>query len=179
MFALAAIPTMLSVAGLLPNGGLTTGIATVIGIAGATILGLAELGSTRHLIDFRRIAPVVTIALIGMPLWIGMISALIVAQGGGWPARLDRAGIVSIVLGIAMIVWIVGTAGVLDGPEEPGRSQMIALAVPMAGIVGWPVWLGIDSLTVRAPHERDRETRGAPWQRADALGITKSSLLRR
>lgn len=113
MFALAAIPTMLSVAGLLPNGGLTTGIATVIGIAGATILGLAELGSTRHLIDFRRIAPVVTIALIGMPLWIGMISALIVAQGGGWPARLDRAGIVSIVLGIAMIVWIVGTAGVL------------------------------------------------------------------
>jgi hypothetical protein len=143
LFALCAIPTILSIANLFPDAGLAISVATVVGLVSVTIVGLAELGTTLSLVDFRRIAPIVTVAFLGFLVWIGLISVLIVAQGGGLPAGLGWLGIVAIVLGIAIVAWITRQPGVIGGEREPGRGPMLAFVVPMAGIVGWLVLLGL------------------------------------
>jgi hypothetical protein len=144
LFTLCAIPTMLSVAGLFPDGGPVIPIATAIGILSVAVVGLAELGTTLRLVDFRRIAPIVTVAFLGFLVWIGITSVVIVGQGGGLPAALGWLGIVAIVLGIGIVAWITRQPGVIGGDREPSRGPMIAFVIPMAGIVGWLVLLGLN-----------------------------------
>ena len=141
-FSLLAIPTIVTVAGRLPNGGLAAQVATVVGVASAAVIGVGELGSTLKLIDFRRVAPLLTLAFMGFLAWIGLTSVLIIT-GCGFPAGLGWLGIVTIVLGIAIVGWIIREPGVVSGDREPSRAQMTAFFIPMIGIVGWMVWLGL------------------------------------
>jgi hypothetical protein len=143
LFALCAIPTMLTVAGLFPNAGILIPIATATGIVSVTVMALAELGATLKLVDFGRIAPIVTVAFVGFLVWIGLISVLILTQGGSLPAALGWLGVVSIVLGVAIVAFIARQPGVIAGEREPERGPMIAFVIPMAGIVGWLVLLGL------------------------------------
>ena len=143
LFVLGAIPTMLSVARLFRDGGPVVPIATAIGIVSVAVVGIAELGTTLRLVDFRRVAPIVTVAFLGFLVWIGIVSVLIVTQGR-LPAALGWLGIAAIVLGIAIVGWITRQPGVMGGDREPARGPMIALVIPMAGIVGWLVLLGFN-----------------------------------
>ncbi len=141
-FALLAIPTIVTIGGRVPNGGPALPVATVVGIVGVTAVGLGELGSTLKLVDFRRIAPLVTLGFLAFLAWIGIASVLVVS-GGGLPVNLGWLGIGSIVLGVAIVAWIVREPGVMTGQREPGRTEMVAFFVPMVGVVAWMVWLGL------------------------------------
>ena len=141
-FAALAIPTIVTVAGRLPNGGPAAQVGTVVGVASVAVIGLGELGSTLRLIDFRRVAPLITVAFLGFLAWIGLTSALVIS-GGGLPANLGWLGLGTIVLGMTIVGWIVREPGVLRGDREPGRGQMAAFFVPMIGIVAWMAWLGL------------------------------------
>jgi hypothetical protein len=141
VFAACAIPTIATVGPRLPGGGTVSAIVTVVGLAAAAVIGLGELGSSLHVVDFRRIAPAITAAFFAFIGWIGAVSILTVTSGG-LPTGLGWLGIVTLVLGVAIIAWIVREPGVLTGKREPRSSQMTAFFVPMIGIVAWMIWLG-------------------------------------
>ena len=140
-FALMAIPTIVSVAGLFPDTGLVIGVATVVAVVGVAVVGLGELGSTLSLVEFRRIGPLVTLGFLAFLGWIGTVS-VITLGGGRLPASLGWLGLGSIVLGILSVVWLVRLPGVTTGAKEPSPGQMAVFFVPMIGIVGWMIWLG-------------------------------------
>lgn len=142
LFAALTIPTMAAVASRISDAGLAVAIVTAVGISGVAVLGLGELGSALHAVDFRRIAPLATLGFIGFLVWIGGISVLVVVQGG-LPVGLGWLGLVTILLGVTTLLWIAATPGVLAGDREPQRAQMGAFLVPMVGIVAWMVWLGL------------------------------------
>lgn len=142
-FAALAIPTMLAVAERLTSQGLTVGVVTAVGIGGVGVLGLGELGSSLRLIDFRRIAPVMTIGFLGFLAWIGAVSILMIT-GGGLPETLGWFGLGTIAVGMSIVLWIVRVPGVMSGEREPPMGHMAIFFVPMAGIVAWMVWLGLN-----------------------------------
>lgn len=141
-FALLAIPTMLTVAGRLPEGGLIVGTVTVVGIAGVAVLGLGELASTLRIVDFRRMAPLITLGFMAYLVWIGAVSVVVLARGG-LPINLGWLGIVTIAVGAVIVGSIVTVPGVVGGQTEPPRGRMTAFFLPMAGIVAWMIWLGM------------------------------------
>lgn len=141
VFAVLAIPTIWAAGGRLAEGGLVSWAAALIGIASVALIGLGELGSTLGVIDFRRIAPLVSVAFFGFLVWIG-IASLLAITAGGLPAQLGWLGIVTIVLGILIVGWILRTPGVMRGERDPKPTQMVAFFVPMIGIVAWMIWLG-------------------------------------
>lgn len=142
-FAVLAIPIMVTTAGRLSSEGLTVGVITVVGIVGVAVLGLGELGTTLKLLDFRRIAPAMTIGFLAFLAWIGAVSILTIT-GGGLPAELGWFGLGTIAVGIAIVLWIIRVPGVMTGAREPDARQMTVFFVPMAGIVAWMVWLGVN-----------------------------------
>ncbi len=142
VFALCAIPTIVAVPDRLSGSGPLTTIATAIGVASVATVGLGELGSALRLVDFRRVAPLMTIGFVGFLLWIGVVSVIAIA-GDGLPAGLGWLGLAAIVLGIATVAWIVRLPGVMRGEREPPQWAMIVFFVPMIGIVTWMVWLGL------------------------------------
>jgi len=146
LFGILATPTILAVSGKLGSlGPEPVGIAlTIIGVAGVLITGLGELGLVLKLVAFRRISALLTVAFLGFLVWIGGVSvATVTASSPALPVNLGWLGIVSIVLGVAIIAWIVRVPGVITGDREPGQAAMAAFFVPMAGIVGWMIWLGL------------------------------------
>ena len=142
LFAVLAVPTIATVAGRLSGDGIVVPLVTAAGIIGVVLMGLGELGSTLKIVDFRRIAGVVTIGFLAFLLWIGAASILIVT-GSGLAAGLGWLGLAAIVLGIAVVAWVSMTPGVISGQREPGNRQMSAFIVPMVGIVAWLLWLGL------------------------------------
>jgi hypothetical protein len=112
VFAIAAIPTMLATAAQFPNGGIVVGVVTAVGIVGVALVGLGELGTALRLVDFRRISPLVTVGFVAFLVWIGVISLLIVA-GTELPTALGWLGILTIVVGAAIIAWIIRVPGVM------------------------------------------------------------------
>ena len=142
-FALLAVPTILKVAGLLSDGGLIVQAATALGVIGVAAIGLGELGSTLRLVDFRRIATAVTLGFLGFLSWIGLVSVAMVSGTGGLPLVLGWLGIVSIVVGLAIVFWILRRPGVMGGDALPGSGEMASFIMPMSGIVVWMIWLGL------------------------------------
>ncbi len=140
-FGVLAIPTIVTTAGRLPNGGLLMQAATVAGLAGAVAVGLGELGSSLKIVDFRRIAPIVTLGFFAFLAWIGVTSVVIVT-GGVLPLNLGWLGIATIAAGGLIVGWMASRPGVLSGRAEPPMAAMVAFFVPMAGIVAWMIWLG-------------------------------------
>ena len=142
VFGACAVPTIVTVGGRLPVGSTVGTVVTVIGAAGAAAIGLGELGSSLHLVDFRKISALITLAFVAFLLWIGAVSVITLASGG-LPIGLGWLGLVSIILGVGIIGSLARVPGVLTGVAEPPRAQMVAFFVPMLGIVGWMVWLGL------------------------------------
>ena len=142
-FAALAIPVIVAVAGRLTSEGPTVGIVSGVGIVGVAIVGLGELGSSLKLVDFRRIAPAMTIGFLAFLAWIGAVSILTIT-GGGLPASLGWFGLGTIAIGITIVLWIVRVPGVITGEREPKPGQMTVFFVPMAGIVAWMIWLGLN-----------------------------------
>lgn len=140
-FAVLAIATMWTAAERLAASGVAITAVTIIGIAGVAALGLGELGSSLRLVDFRRIAGAMALAFQAFLLWVGAISILVVA-GDTFPAAFGWLGIVSIVVGIATMLWIIRKPGVMGGEREPGK-EMWLFFLPLAGIVVWMIWLGV------------------------------------
>lgn len=142
-FAVLAVVTMLAIPARLPHDGFIVGAVTAIGVAGALAVGLGELGTTLKLLDFRKIAPIVTIGFIAFLAWIGGTS-LLVLGGGTLPVALGWLGLVAILVGVAIVVVLVRQPGVMSGEVEPSRPMTMAFFVPMAAIVVWLIWLGTD-----------------------------------
>jgi hypothetical protein len=117
---------------------------TAAGAIGTAVLGLSELGSALKLVDFRRIAGLTTVGFLAFLVWIGGVSiAILATPASAFPATLGWLGLVSIVLGIAVVAWITRTPGVLAGQAEPDPGVMSFFFVPLAGMVAWMVWLGL------------------------------------
>ncbi len=71
LFAVCAIPTILAVGQLLPVDDPVRVLVTAVGVVGVATVGLGELVVTLHLVDFRRLAPVVTVGFVAFLGWIG------------------------------------------------------------------------------------------------------------
>jgi hypothetical protein len=142
VFAICAVPTVAIVGGRLPGSSTVNAVVTVLGATGAAVIGLGELGVTLHVVDFRKISALITVAFLAFLLWIGAVSVVVVTSGG-LPVGLGWLGLVAIILGIAIIGSLVRVPGVLTGTAQPPRVQMVAFFVPMAGIVAWMLWLGL------------------------------------
>jgi hypothetical protein len=141
-FGVLAVIMILAVPAKLADAGLVGTVITAIGVGGAAIVGLGELGTTLKLVDFRRIATLLTIGFLAFLAWIGATS-LLVLGGGALPPGLGWLGLVAIVVGIGLAGLIVRQPGVISGEVEPGAGLMTAFTVPMAAIVAWMVWLGL------------------------------------
>jgi hypothetical protein len=139
-FGVLSVPAMLAIAGRLPNGGIAVGAITAIGIVGAVGTGLGELVITLRLVDFRRVAALLTVAFVAFLVWVGGISVLVVT-GGGFPAALGWLGLSAIVVGILMLALTVREPGVITGEREPGPIQMAGLVLVMVAVVAWMIWL--------------------------------------
>ncbi|NJD29515.1 MAG: hypothetical protein FIA92_14630 [Chloroflexi bacterium] len=139
-FAVLAVPTIVAANGQLAGGALEA-LVMWAGILGVGFIGLGELAITLRLIEFRRVAAVITMGFLAFLAWIGAVSVLAIANGA-LPVELGWLGIVSIALGILIVAWLASQPGVLTAEREPSRIQMGAFLVPMAGIVVWLVWLG-------------------------------------
>lgn len=142
VFAILAVPTILAVGDRLSDGGLAAQAATVIGVVGVVVVGVGELGSTLKLIDFRRIAPVMSAGFFAFIGWIGLASVLALTSGE-LPVELGWFGLAVLVLGVVIVGWMIRTPGVMSGEREPERNQLLAFFVPMIGIVAWMAWLGL------------------------------------
>jgi hypothetical protein len=111
-----------------------------LGLAGAGGMAIGELLSLLRLIDFRRIAGLLTLAFIAFLAWIGLTSVDLLGSPL-YPPALAWLGIASIAAGMLIMAWIVLTPGVIRGDREPGRWQMLTFFAPTTGIVAWMLWL--------------------------------------
>jgi len=141
-FAVMAVPTILATGTLLADAAQAGQVATAIGLVSVVVIGFGELASTLHVLDFRRIAPLITIAFLGFLAWIGIVSVLAITTGA-LPSGLGWLGVLAIVLGVGIVLWVTRTPGVLRGERDPDRGPMMAFFVPMIGIVAWLAWLGL------------------------------------
>lgn len=141
-FGILAVPAIVTVSGMFPDAPVVIAAVSVVGLAGVVVLAAAELGSLLGLLDFRRIAPFVTIAFLAFLAWIAAVSVLTLVQGG-LPAGLGWLGVASIVLGLLAFASIAATPGVLRGEREPSTARMAPFLASMVGVVAWMVWLGI------------------------------------
>jgi hypothetical protein len=144
VFAVLVIPVMLAVRDRIdPTGPVGIGL-TALGVLGASVLGVAEAATGLRLVDFRRVATATTIAFVLFLVWIGATSLAIVAgPSRTLPLNLGWLGIASIVAGIAVIAWITRQSGVMTGEREPSQAALTAFFLPLAGIVAWLGWLGL------------------------------------
>jgi hypothetical protein len=140
-FGILAVPAILEVDRHLPAGPAAT-VFAVLGIAGAVGLGLGELASALRVLDFRRISLAMTLAFVAFLAWIGGASLLSLG-GGGVPTSIAWLGVAAIAIAVGMLLLIARQPGVMQGESEPGKPQMAAMLLSMAGIVAWLVWLGI------------------------------------
>jgi len=140
VFAILATPTILAVGDRLGDRPAITAI-TAAGIVAVLAVGLSELAMTRQLVDFRRLAPVVSVAFLGFIAWIALAS-LFVLTGSSLPTGLGWLGIAAVALGAGVTGLLARRPGVLSGEQEPDRRVAIMLVVPLVGIVAWMVWLG-------------------------------------
>lgn len=142
LFAVAMVPTMLTVADLLATLGLAGTALTIIGVLSVAIIGIGEVGSSLGLIDFRRVAMVITAAFVGFLAWIGGVS-VVNLDSGALPAGLGWLGVTAIVAGAVIIGLILRDPAVARGEREPGKGLLAAFFVPLSGVVAWIVWLGL------------------------------------
>jgi hypothetical protein len=144
VFAVLIIPVMLTVRDRLGAGDPAATALAGAGILGAGVLGVAEAMLGLKLIDFRRVALVTTLGFVLVLVWIGGVSALVLgSSASGLPANLGWLGLASIVMGLAILVWIVRKPGVVTGETEPSQAALIGFFLPLAGIVAWLGWLGL------------------------------------
>jgi len=142
VFALLGIPAMVGTAWRLADGGSLVGWATVLGGGGVLGLGVGELGSVLGRVDFRRIAPAMTAGFLLFLVWIGAMSGVILATGD-LPAALGWLGVGSIILGMAIVLWIMRDPAVRRAERDPGTTGLMLFFVPLVGLVSWMVWLGL------------------------------------
>jgi len=142
VFAVLGIPAMVATAWRLADGGPVVGWATILGGAGVLGLGLGELGSLSGRVDFRRIAPAMTAGFLLFLVWIGAMSWVGLATGG-LPPALGLLGIGSIVVAIAIVMWIMRDPLVRRAEKNPGTAGMTLFFMPLVGLVAWMVWLGL------------------------------------
>jgi hypothetical protein len=143
VFALLIIPVMLVVRDRLGQDGAAATALTVAGILGVAVVGLGEAATGLRLVDFRRVAIATTIGFVLFLLWVGGVSAMLVAASNPvLPVTLGWLGLGAIALGIAIMAWIFRTPGVATGDASPNPTAMTAFFVPLAGVVAWLGWLG-------------------------------------
>jgi hypothetical protein len=140
-FGLLAVPTILATAGRFSGNDALVTALTAVGVAGAAVVGLGELVITLHLIDFRRVAALITVGFLAFLAWIGAVSVLVIA-GGGLPVELGWVGVLVIVTGVAIVLAMARQPGMITGEREPPTSALVAFVVPMIGVVVWMIWLG-------------------------------------
>jgi hypothetical protein len=144
VFAVLVVPVMLTVRDRIGADSLVVTGLTVAGILGAVALGVAEAATALKLIDFRRVSALATLGFVLFLVWIGGVSAIVVASASpALPVVLGWVGLASIVLGLAIIVWIVRKPGVMSGDTAPDGTAMTAFLLPLAGVVAWLAWLGL------------------------------------
>lgn len=143
-FGLTGALTALEVAGRIGDaGGLLAAVGSGLGVAGTILLGLAEVATALRLLDWRRVAPLTTLAFVGVLAWIGLVSVSLASGAAPTiPAGVGWLGIGSIVAGFGVITWLARLPGMLTGQAAPPASAMAAFLVPAAGLVGWFAWLG-------------------------------------
>jgi hypothetical protein len=137
-FGVLGTITVVAAAAALPSSGLGAGL-TLIGAAGCIGLGIAELGVTLRLVEFRRVEFAVTVAFVAVLAWIAGTSALALANerppvGLGW---LGLAGLATGALAVA--------ATARGGPGSEGGRSVATLLValpPLVAIAAWMGWLG-------------------------------------
>lgn len=145
-FGVTGVLTVLAVSGRIGvgGGGALGAVATILGVAGAAVVGLVELGTTLRLVDFRRVAPLITMAFFAFLAWIGLASLSFVTGGApSLPMALGWLGVASILVGALVVASIVRVPGVITGQVDPPNTAMTAFFVPMAGIIAWLAWLGL------------------------------------
>lgn len=142
VFAILGVPTALALADRLAAAGLAGNVITGLGIAGIAVTGAGELGTTLRLVDFRRVAAILSLAFLAIVAWVGGVSVLVLSTGA-FPSAIGWLGIGSIVITLVLFgVVAVRTPGMFSGAGDPPRGPMIAFFLPLVGIVAWLVWLG-------------------------------------
>lgn len=143
-FGLTGAISALTLAGRIGEaGGLLAGVASGLGVTGTVLLGLAELATALRLVAWRRVAPLTTLAFVGVLLWIGLASVAIASGAApSLPVGIGWLGIGAIVAGLGVLTWLGRTPGLLTGQAAPPPTAMAGFLVPAAAMVGWFAWLG-------------------------------------
>jgi len=147
VFSILSVPVMLAVLDRMGAQGVALTALTALtaaGVLGVALLGVTEAVTGLKLIDFRRVAAATTIGFILFLVWVGGVSLIILTgANAAFPATLGWLGLAAIVIGLAIIVWIVRLPGVMTGETEPSQAALVAFFLPLAGIVAWLGWLGL------------------------------------
>ncbi|HET9681535.1 MAG TPA: hypothetical protein VFP19_05800 [Candidatus Limnocylindrales bacterium] len=142
-FGLLGVPAAIAIADRLSGAGPASNVVAGLGIAGIAATALGELGTTLGLLDFRRVAAILSLAFVAILLWVGGASVLALSTGA-FPAAAGWLGLATIVVVLALFVAIaIRTPGMFTGAADPPRGPMVAFFVPLVGIVAWLVWMGI------------------------------------
>jgi hypothetical protein len=142
VFGVLGVITVVATADRTSDSGLAAQVVAAVGLVGIAGTGLGELAATLRLVDFRRIASLLTLAFVLFLAWVGGVSVLALA-GGALPAALGWLGLTSIAAGAIVLALIARRPGVITGDAEPPRGLTASFFPPLAGIVAWLVGLGL------------------------------------
>lgn len=143
VFGVLGVPAAIAIADRLSGAGLASNVVAGLGIAGIGATALGELGTTLRLVDFRRVAAILSLAFLAILLWVAGASVLVLSTSA-FPPGVGWLGIGTIAIVLVLFVAIVGrTPGMFTGAADPPRGPMVALFLPLIGIVAWLVWMGI------------------------------------
>jgi hypothetical protein len=126
-------------AGALSQSPVVSAGVTVLGVAGCLGLGIAELGVTLRLVDWRRVELPVTVAFVTVLAWIAAVSALAIG-GGPLPQPLGWLGLAGLLSGALAVA-----ASARMNTDRHGHrpSATLVMAVPsLLAVAAWMGWLG-------------------------------------
>lgn len=143
IFAVLVIPVIVAVRDQLAPSWSLAPIVAIVGIVGVAVVGLAELGFFLRVIDFRKVAGVITLAFLGYLAWIGATSVAMLSTTA-FPTALGWLGLGSMALAALIIGLVSLTPGVMRGDRDPSRVQMGSFFLPLVGMVAWMIWLAAE-----------------------------------